>query len=369
MGWWLHNKKYHNPNSPDNIKIPPNKNACRYCNKELSCKQSRWKHEQTCKLNKIEIVEQVNELHEKIKEIEGNVNQIKQPDTNLPSVNNLIQLMDKIAQKQLENDNGVINTLSPVKTEAVESTNNEDIAKKEPVKLNINNTLYIARVIDNYYNATQICKNNNKDFMNWYFLEHTKDIIESLTKQLQIEKEQIIKFEKEIMWVHPTIAIMLSQWLSPDFMARSSILIMELMENNVIHQKIPSQNKKQQRLDYSEKNVIYILTTKEHKKANTYIIGKANDLKNRLSTYNKTCDHEVIYYKSCGTEDNMKIIESMVLNKLNEYKEVANRDRFIVPDDKDVTFFINTIDQSVDFLLSNSFTQNKKINNSKEIEV
>ena len=48
--------------------------------------------------------------------------------------------------------------------------------------------------------------------------------------------------------------------------------------------------------------IFYLLTTDNHKKRNTYIIGKATNLTDRLSTYNKTCDHEVVYYKECKNE-------------------------------------------------------------------
>lgn len=50
MGLWLHNKKYHNEelicetNSCSNTNLKNNQispNICKYCNKELSCKQSR----------------------------------------------------------------------------------------------------------------------------------------------------------------------------------------------------------------------------------------------------------------------------------------------------------------------------------------
>jgi hypothetical protein len=39
----------------------------------------------------------------------------------------------------------------------------------------------------------------------------------------------------------------------------------------------------------------------------------------------------------------MNIIELMVLNKLKNYKVKANRDRFILPVDKDIKFFINIV--------------------------
>ena len=107
--------------------------------------------------------------------------------------------------------------------------------------------------------------------------------------------------------------------------------------------------KKQHRKDYPEKNVIYMLTTEDHKNKRIYIIGKARDLKNRLSGYNKTTEHEVVYYKECKSEDDMNIIEVMVLNKLKEYKEKANRDRFVLPIENDIIFFTNIIDLCVNF--------------------
>jgi thioredoxin reductase len=107
--------------------------------------------------------------------------------------------------------------------------------------------------------------------------------------------------------------------------------------------------KKQQRKDYPEKNVIYMLTTEDHKNKRLYIIGKAKDLKCRLSGYNKTAEHEVVYYKECKSEDAMNIIEVMVLTKLKEYKEKANRDRFVLPIENDIVFFTNIIDLCVNF--------------------
>ena len=45
----------------------------------------------------------------------------------------------------------------------------------------------------------------------------------------------------------------------------------------------------------------------------------------------------------------MNMIENMVLNKLNIYREKENRDRFILPIDKDIIFFINIIKQCITF--------------------
>jgi hypothetical protein len=93
-----------------------------------------------------------------------------------------------------------------------------------------------------------------------------------------------------------------------------------------------------------------MLTTDDHLKRRTYIIGKAKNLTNRLSTYNKTCDHTVVHYRECKNEDDMDTVEILILNKLRAYREQANRDRFILPDDKDDSFFKQTIDECIGFL-------------------
>jgi len=125
--------------------------------------------------------------------------------------------------------------------------------------------------------------------------------------------------------------------------------------------------KKQQRKEYPQKNVIYVITTEDNKKNRIYIIGKAKELKTRLSTYNKTAEHEVVYYKESKSEDHLNIVEgmvrwiipkelsnltgkfptSLVLAKLDNYKEKANRDRFILPLEKDIIFFTDIIDSAI----------------------
>lgn len=74
---------------------------------------------------------------------------------------------------------------------------------------------------------------------------------------------------------------------------------------------------------------VYILTTDDHLLRRTYIIGKAKNLTNRLGTYNKTCDHTVVHYRECKNDEDMHTAETLVLNKLKDYSEQANRDRFI----------------------------------------
>jgi uncharacterized Zn-finger protein len=132
-------------------------------------------------------------------------------------------------------------------------------------------------------------------------------------------------------------------------------------KNEIIDESIDKQiemlsnkyGKKQRRQQIQEPNVIYILTTELLKKQRRYIFGKSKNLTSRLSTYNKTDEHEVIYYQGCKIEGNMDVIEKMVLNKLDKYREVENRDRFILPEDKEINFFIDVIKKNIEFILEN----------------
>ena len=121
-------------------------------------------------------------------------------------------------------------------------------------------------------------------------------------------------------------------------------------KNELISGMIKKYIKKQPRQKFDEQNVVYILSTPSLKKDRRYILGKAKNLTNRLSTYNKTDEHEVIYYQDCGDEDTMNFLEPLVFKKLNEYREQANRERFILPEDKNIDFFIDTIKKCFEFL-------------------
>jgi hypothetical protein len=104
--------------------------------------------------------------------------------------------------------------------------------------------------------------------------------------------------------------------------------------------------KRHRRTKYPDSNVVYIITDKNNKKDRIYIIGSSIDLTDRLSVYNKDSEHEVIYYKGFETEEQMEKAEQMVLLKLREYREQANRDRFILPPGENIKLFIQPIDQA-----------------------
>ena len=80
-------------------------------------------------------------------------------------------------------------------------------------------------------------------------------------------------------------------------------------------------------------------------------MGKATNLTNRLSTYNKSDEHEVVWYKSCGTKADMNMVEPMVFKKLNECREQANRERFVLPVGETVDYFTRVVEEVVGFVL------------------
>jgi hypothetical protein len=199
--------------------------------------------------------------------------------------------------------------------------------------LTLNNIIIISRSEDNYINATQLCKAGGKQFKHWYYLESTKELINAAVSEVGIMASQLVDVKKgnssefqQGSWIHPDLAIQLAQWVSPIFALQVSKWIRELLTNGFVsvladkekelkakenELKLKDQKiklledtyvKKQRRTNYPEANIIYILTTEDHKKNRIYIIGKAKNLKDRLSSYNKTCEHEVVYYKGCKSE-------------------------------------------------------------------
>lgn len=77
-----------------------------------------------------------------------------------------------------------------------------------------------------------------------------------------------------------------------------------------------------------------------------YLIGKAKDLFNRLSQYDKMSNFKVIYSKSFKNEEDTEFAESIVLKILEKYKEQMNHDRFILPVDKNINFFKDAFDNA-----------------------
>ena len=257
----------------------------------------------------------------------------------------------------------------------------EDIKEDETVNysmITLNNVSITSRPIDHYVNATQLCQAGGKKFSHWFSLDTTKELIKELSADAVIPASGLVETKRggnnksdQGSWIHPDLSIQLAQWISPKFAIQVSKWVRTLfnkgsveidlsllrekerdirIKDHLIKELKSVCLSKQSRVEYPEKNVIYLLTTEDHLKRRTYIVGKAKNLTNRLGTYNKTCDHKVVYYKECKGEDDMDTAETIVLSKLRDYREKANRDRFILPEDKEISFFIGVIDDCIRFI-------------------
>jgi hypothetical protein len=238
--------------------------------------------------------------------------------------------------------------------------------------LTLNNVTIISRHPDHYVNATQLCQAGAKKFNDWYRLDSTKELIAVLSSDAGIPASLLVESKRgatslfqQGSWVHPDLAIQLAQWISPSFALQVSRWVRTLFGDGKIAIDLTLMKEQQRRIEtletvclskrkrekYEGQFFVYLLTTDDHLKRRIYIVGKAKNLEHRLGTYNKTCDHTVVHYQECLSEENMTLIENMVLHRLNDYREQSNRDRFVLPEDREVTYFQQVIDQCVQFVL------------------
>ena len=383
---WNHNKKFHNKivsKTIPNVSIQ-NKLLCKYCSKKFSSTQNKWKHENKVCKKKTDMLT-LEEMQKKIIELEDKIK--------ITNITNK-QYEEIINKLSLPVNNQLINIIEDKnkKIEELQLTNKVVLNKevKTTETLTLNNIIIISRSEDNYINATQLCQAGGKRFNHWYSLDTTKQLINVLKSKTGIPVlDQINDTDTEAVitasgiyplieinkggndkhnqdtWIHPDLAIQLAQWISPIFALQVSSWIRTLFingnvsidiklledknKNNEIKIKLLEDMhlKKHKRVNYPNRNIIYMLTTEDNKKKRNYVLGKTTNLTQRLSNYNKSNEHEVIYYKECNNEEDMNIIELTILNKLKKYQEKANRDRFILPIENDISLFTNIIDKCI----------------------
>ena len=326
---------------------------CKYCNKKFNLKHRLIYHENVCKKKDTE-----KDLY--IKELETELKVYKELHS---KANNCIEEIAKRPTEtfiDMEIDDDYINEY-----------------QLSPLKLN-HDYIIEYRDEDGYINVTNLCKSGGKQFKHWKSLDKTKAFLQVLSSEVGIPTSELIKLgtgskhENSQTWVHPQVAINIAQWISPQFDVKVSAWVYEVMmtgkvdiSNTKSFRELQKENKDKQlrirylekkylkrhsRVEYKERNIIYILTTQLLKQERRYILGKAINLTSRLSTYNKTDEHEVIYYQECG--EKMDVIETMVFSKLDKYREQANRERFILPEGENIEIFIDKIKECINFINS-----------------
>ena len=168
---------------------------------------------------------------------------------------------------------------------------------------------------------------------NYKKLEEEKNLLEE-EKNLLEEEKNLLEEEKNLLEEDKLILDKEKNLLEEENIKKD--LQIKKLQNKVLT--------KQKRVFYDNKNFIYMIQDEFHKKERIYVIGKAIDLAQRLTSYNKARDYEVIYHRCCNSAQQMNYIEKCVLSKLDKYREVANRDRFILPEDQNISIFTDVID-------------------------
>ena len=166
-------------------------------------------------------------------------------------------------------------------------------------------------------------------------------------------------------WAHPQVAINIAQWISPEFDVLVSKWVYEIMltgkvditdnkttqeldimnkenkllknrikllESKILQKQSPSRQEPREIFE-ENKNVVYIITTEYKEAQGHYKIGKAQDLQKRLSTYNTSDKHEVIYNTSCKSKKKMDLLEQLVHDKLEDKRVEPNKEWFLSEED------------------------------------
>jgi len=306
-------------------------------------------------------------LEEKVNKLEDTIAKIAETPTTVNN-NNVIEIEYDEDEKNEENEDD--------EDDEDEIDNNDEKYELKPLELG-NNLSIENREEDGYINVTNLCKAGKKEFKAWNRLDKTKAFLRVLSNAVNISTASLIKYNtgygsNQATWVHPQVAINIAQWISPYFDVKVSAWVYEIILTGKVdisstksYQQLQAENKdkelkiqmltkkyvkSQPRQQIKDKNVIYILTTPSLKKERRYILGKAQDLTSRLSTYNKTDEHEIIYYQKCKDEESMGLVEKMIFERLKEYREQANRERFILPEKEKIELFIDEIKKCIEFI-------------------
>ena len=309
--------------------------------------------------NQIKILEKSSEEYRKIveKAATKSTSSIKPKQD---SLNNMFEIDININRKQLN------------KTKYKDIP--EDTIKNEIKSLKLKDNYQLEyREEDGYINITNLCKAGGKEFKGWNRIDKTKRFLDVLSVTVNICTVELLKQEQggngeRHTWAHPQVAINIAQWISPEFDVLVSKWVYEIMltgkvdiRDNKTTEELDTMNKenkllknriklleskvlqKQPREQFEEnKNVVYIVTTEYKEAQGYYKIGKAQDLQKRMSVYNTTDKHEVIYSTSCKNKKSMDLLEQLVHMKLEDKRIEPNKEWF--ESEEDGEDFIKVID-------------------------
>jgi len=370
---------------------------CDICECKIKHKKDLIKHKQseTCKKIEYLLLKQIQPYKEKIQEHVSKYNilqkQVEEKDIQLKLIQDKYEDLRKIVEKaatkstnnfkhkqDIINDNMFqidINLSNKQLNKTKYKDVPEDIIKNDIQSLKLKDNYQLEyREEDGYINITNLCKAGGKKFNDWNRLDKTKRFLDVLSSTTGIPVVELLKQEQggngeRHTWAHPQVAINIAQWISPEFDVLVSKWVYEIMltgkvdiRNNKTTQELDIMNKenkslknriklleskvlqKQPREIFEEnKNVVYIVTTEYKEAQGHYKIGKAQDLQKRMSVYNTTDKHEVIYSTTCKTKKKMDLLEQIVHDKLEDKRIEPNKEWF--KSEEDGEYFIKIIEE------------------------
>ena len=323
-------------------------------------------------INKIqELTQENNTLKTEIKSLEKSNERylnLVEKVSNKSTIKNKEEENDKMFQIDIKLDNKQLN-----KTKYKDIP--EDVIRKDIQSLKLKDSYQLEyRDSDGFINITHLCKAGGKKFNDWNRLDKTKRFLDVLSSSAGIPVNEIIKYEsgsnnERSTWAHTQVAINIAQWISPEFDVLVSKWVYEIMltgkvditdnktteeldimnkENKLLKNRIKLLEskvlQKQPRETFEEnKNVVYIVTTEYKEAQGHYKIGKAQDLQKRMSVYNTTDKHEVIFSTSCKTKKKMDILETIVHDRLEDKRIEPNKEWF--KSEEDGEDFIKIIEE------------------------
>ena len=362
-------------------------NVCDICECKIKHKKDLIKHKQSETCNKIEILlfKKIQPYKEKIQENVTKYNilqkQFEEKDIEFKLLQDKYEDLRKILEKATtkSNDNFKvrqdivdsnmfqidINLSNKQLNKTKYKDIPEEIIKKDIQSLKLKDNYQLEyREEDGYINITNLCKAGGKEFKNWNKNDKTKRFLDVLSSTVLIRTIELLKQEQggngeRHTWAHAQVAINIAQWISPEFDVLVSKWVYEIMLTGKVNikdikttEELDTMNKenkllknriklleskvlqKQPREKFDEnKNVVYIVTTEYKEAQGHYKIGKAQDLQKRLSVYNTTDKHEVIYSTSCKTKKKMDLLEQIVHDRLEDKRIEANKEWFLSEED------------------------------------
>lgn len=209
---------------------------------------------------------------------------------------------------------------------------------------------------DGMINATQMCKAGGKEFSNWYKSNSTKELIETLEKQvnnfdLLNGRTKLLDIKKggdsqlQGSWLHPDLAVQLAQWISPQFALQVSKWTRELiltgnvnLENERTELELTQLQKDYKKLETKYRQMLQKKTYHKFKTGPAfYIISDIDsksvrfkpgfdgvDINNRLQQHRSSlpgCKLEFLIYS-----DSANLVETLILTCFEEKRYIHNKE-------------------------------------------